>query len=145
MCGTAVPPNAAPRTVTSGATPSHDLKVRLSTSNGRQATVTLTPAATYEDLQKAVVAKLGIAKDRQKLRYGFPPRELKLPGNPDEGLPLAHGDRVSVEELPEKMEHEELESPPDNLPPLENMETAPESNATPLQNSTSSGEGFDGK
>lgn len=66
--------------------------------------------STHSDLQDAIQAELDITKDRQKIRYGFPPRELKPPENEQEPLPLTHGDRVSVEELPEPKPEEEEKS-----------------------------------
>ena len=122
-----------------------DRKIRLSSSDGRQATVTLNPGATFGDLQDAVVAQLGIAKDRQKFRYGFPPRELKPPEVANEPLPLTHGDRVSVEELPEKMDHVDREFRSEDLPSLESMETSHELDAVPLEGGAESDDEFEGE
>ena len=54
---------------------------------------------TFSSLQEAIEKELGIPPAQQKIRYGFPPREL-LPPDPDhqdEPVPLQHGDRVTVD------------------------------------------------
>lgn len=45
--------------------------------------------------------ELGIPEKKQKIRYGFPPKELKPPERDGVLLPLTHGDRVSVAEIRE--------------------------------------------
>lgn len=86
-----------------------EIKVRLTSSNGKTATVSLKAPTTYSNLQETIQAELGIPKERQKIRYGFPPRELKPPEEEHAVLPLTHGDRVSVEELPDvKAQEDEL-------------------------------------
>ena len=65
----------------------------------------LTSAVTFTELQDIVQEKFQIAPDRQKLRYGFPPKELSQPegeevNNP---LPLHHGDKIMIEILPENI------------------------------------------
>ena len=82
-------------------TKSNEVKIRLTSSTGKASTITLKPDSTYTDLQDTIHAELGISQDRQKIRYGFPPRELKPPEDEGGTLPLKHGDRVSVEELPD--------------------------------------------
>ena len=86
---------------------SSDIKIRLTRSDGKKATVILKPTSTYADLQETIVIELGISKDRQKIRYGFPPRELKPPEDENATLPLTHGEGVSVEELPDSKAQEE--------------------------------------
>lgn len=41
-----------------------------------------------------------IPLERQKLRSGFPPRELHPPSDPSQPVALANGERVSVDILP---------------------------------------------
>lgn len=45
----------------------------------------------------------------QKLRSGFPPRELCPPSDPSQPVSLANGDKVSVEKLPDPMAAETKE------------------------------------
>lgn len=41
-----------------------------------------------------------IPPDRQKLRSGFPPRELQPPADPQQPVDLANGEKVSVDIIP---------------------------------------------
>ncbi|CAB4042378.1 deubiquitinating VCIP135, partial, partial [Paramuricea clavata] len=84
-----------------------DVRIRLTSSSGKTATITLKPSSTYADLQETILAELGIPNERQKIRYGFPPRVLKAPEDEHATLPLTNGDRVSVEELPDLKAQEE--------------------------------------
>ena len=43
--------------------------------------------------------ELDIPVSVQKLRWGFPPKELLAPEDPAAPLPLSHGERVSVERV----------------------------------------------
>jgi hypothetical protein len=43
--------------------------------------------------------ELDIPSSQQKLRWGFPPRELTQPDDPLSPLPLTHGEKVSVERI----------------------------------------------
>ncbi len=65
--------------------------------------LTLEGDTTYASLQSRLELELGVPPASQRIKYGFPPRELKAPneGNEEEDLPLQHGDRVTVEVLPE--------------------------------------------
>ncbi|XP_077979065.1 deubiquitinating protein VCPIP1-like [Glandiceps talaboti] len=78
-------------------------KIRLSTSDGRQLMMSLETAITYKDLQTKIESELHVPTDRQKIKFGFPPKELKPPedGKEDEPIPLQHGDKVVVEILPD--------------------------------------------
>ena len=70
---------------------------------------------TYKDLRDAISSNFNIPPELQKIKYGFPPKELKPhdEGGETEVVPLQHGDRVVVEEIvvkplvEEKMETEE--------------------------------------
>ncbi|EDO31070.1 predicted protein, partial [Nematostella vectensis] len=79
--------------------PRTEKKIRLSSSKGGQATLSLPLDATYRQLQDAIHKELGVQPEHQKIRYGFPPRTLSPPeeGNEGEAVPIQHGDRVMVE------------------------------------------------
>ncbi|XP_070565133.1 LOW QUALITY PROTEIN: deubiquitinating protein VCPIP1-like [Ptychodera flava] len=84
-------------------------KIRLSTSDGRQLMMSLETAITYKELQMKIEQELLVPAERQKLKYGFPPRDLKAPeeGKDDEPVPLQHGDKVMIEILPDPNEPKE--------------------------------------
>ena len=54
---------------------------------------------TYAQLQAMLAAELGVPAERQRIRYGFPPRELCAPEaeRQEEDVPLQHGDRIVLE------------------------------------------------
>lgn len=54
---------------------------------------------TFHDLQRMIERELDIPASEQKLRWGFPPKELLAPEDPGAPLPLSHGERVSVERI----------------------------------------------
>ncbi|XP_061587627.1 deubiquitinating protein VCPIP1 [Cololabis saira] len=96
--------SSAPATPTKSSSPSQsggEKKIRVTTSDGRQATLTLRPGTTFPELQRSIAAQLGVPPAQQCIRYGFPPRELAPPrdGEEDEPVALQHGDRVTVEIL----------------------------------------------
>lgn len=68
------------------------MKLRLTTPAGDAAMLELAPPVLYSDLQAAIEKKLRIAPTNQRIRLGFPPKELRL--QPDEEVPLKHGDKV---------------------------------------------------
>lgn len=76
--------------------PSNTKKIRVTTSDGKTANLTLSNTATFIDLQTMIEDELGIPSNCQRLRWGFPPKELR-PSENDEPLTLSHGERVSVE------------------------------------------------
>ncbi|XP_006824972.1 deubiquitinating protein VCPIP1-like [Saccoglossus kowalevskii] len=78
-------------------------KIRVSTSDGRQSMMSLDVAITYQQLQDKIETELNVPKERQKIKYGFPPRELKPAdvGKDGDTVPLQHGDKVMVEILPD--------------------------------------------
>ncbi|XP_049604093.1 deubiquitinating protein VCPIP1 [Syngnathus scovelli] len=76
-------------------------KIRVSASDGRTATLTLGPRASYSDLCNSIGQHFGVAPARLCIRHGFPPRELPPPasGHEQEPVALRHGDRVTLEIL----------------------------------------------
>lgn len=58
---------------------------------------------THAALQERLVAELGVPVHRQRIKYGFPPRDLHPPaeGQEDDPVPLQHGDRLTIQILPE--------------------------------------------
>ncbi|XP_061549916.1 deubiquitinating protein VCPIP1 [Phycodurus eques] len=76
-------------------------KIRVSTGDGRTATLTLGPRASYSELRGSIAEHFGVAPARQRIRYGFPPKELPPPaaGGEEEPVALRHGDRVTLEIL----------------------------------------------
>ena len=53
---------------------------------------------TFSELQSKISELVGIAPDEQKLRIGFPPRELKASEyENDQKVVLKHGDKITVE------------------------------------------------
>lgn len=74
-------------------------KIRVSTSDGRQLTLSLNSQTTYAQLQQKINQELQIPVSKQTIKYGFPPKELRTPTPEHENdpLPLYHGDRITVE------------------------------------------------
>ncbi|XP_062386813.1 deubiquitinating protein VCPIP1 [Sardina pilchardus] len=94
--------SSAPPTPTKATPPaSGEKKIRVTTSDGRQATLTLQPRTNHTELQSAIAAAFAIPPARQRIRAGFPPRPLLPPADAsdDTPVPLQHGERVSVEVL----------------------------------------------
>ncbi|KAM4556075.1 deubiquitinating protein VCPIP1 [Fundulus diaphanus] len=95
--------SSAPATPTKTSSPSSssnkEKKIRVTTSDGRQAMLTLPARSTFSDLQRSIAEQLDVPPAQQCIRYGFPPRELPPPGDGEENEPVAlqHGDRVTVE------------------------------------------------
>ncbi|XP_066272769.1 deubiquitinating protein VCPIP1-like [Branchiostoma lanceolatum] len=83
-------------------TPPTEKKVRVTTSEGKQVMLTLAISTTFPELQARIASELGVPDDRQRIRYGFPPRPLAppKPGMEGEPVPLQHGDKVTVDILP---------------------------------------------
>lgn len=76
-------------------------KIRVTTSDGRQAMLTLQAQTTFSELQRSIANQFGVPPPQQCIRYGFPPKELVPPKDGEENEPVAlqHGDRVTVEIL----------------------------------------------
>lgn len=94
--------SSAPATPTkSSPAASKEKKIRVTTSDGRQATLTLHAATTFAQLQASVAKQFGVPAEQQCIRYGFPPKGLASPREGEENEPVAlqHGDRVTVEIL----------------------------------------------
>ncbi|KAM8839277.1 LOW QUALITY PROTEIN: deubiquitinating protein VCPIP1 [Synchiropus picturatus] len=97
-------PASQTQTSSAPATPTKSLtskKIRVTTSDGRQATLTLQPDTTFAELQRSIASQFGVPPPQQCIRSGFPPRELAAPGEGEENEPVAlqHGERVTVEIL----------------------------------------------
>uniref|UniRef100_A0A1A8LZT1 ubiquitinyl hydrolase 1 n=1 Tax=Nothobranchius pienaari TaxID=704102 RepID=A0A1A8LZT1_9TELE len=95
--------SSAPATPTKSSSPSSnkEKKIRVTTSDGRQAMLTLPAHTTFSDLQSSIANQFGVLPAQQCIRYGFPPKELGPPKDGEENEPvvLQHGDRVTVEIL----------------------------------------------
>ena len=71
----------------------------MTTSDGRQSTLSLDPDTTYFDLKVQIKEKLNISEEEWSgIKYGFPPKVLEAPleGENHVRLPLQHGDRITV-------------------------------------------------
>ncbi len=95
--------SSAPPTPTKVPPTSGEKKIRVTTSDGRQAMLTLQPHTTYGELQNSIVQVFNLSPGQLCIRHGFPPRELPPPRPEDQNQPVAlqHGDRISVEALKE--------------------------------------------
>lgn len=96
--------SSAPATPTKSSSPSSsnkEKKIRVTTSDGRQAMLTLQAHTTFSELQRSITNQFGVPPAQQCIRYGFPPKELLPPKDGEENEPVAlqHGDRVTVEIL----------------------------------------------
>ncbi|XP_043921815.1 deubiquitinating protein VCPIP1-like [Protopterus annectens] len=76
-------------------------KIRITTNDGRQATLTLQPSTTFADLQESIAKEFKVPPHLQSIHCGFPPKELLPPKEEEKNEPvsLQHGDRVTVEIL----------------------------------------------
>ncbi|KAI4893112.1 hypothetical protein NFI96_020638 [Prochilodus magdalenae] len=97
--------SSAPPTPTKTPPSSGEKKIRVTTSDGRQAMLQLQAHTTYSELQAAIAQALNLQPHLQCIRHGFPPRELPPPPPEQQDLPvtLQHGDRITVEVLKEKV------------------------------------------
>ena len=75
--------------------PGRPIRVRVSMQGGNTADLEFIPPVMAEILRAAIADKLDVPWQCQRLRYGFPPRELKLVDG--EEVPLQHGDKVCCE------------------------------------------------
>uniref|UniRef100_A0A665UR99 Deubiquitinating protein VCPIP1 n=1 Tax=Echeneis naucrates TaxID=173247 RepID=A0A665UR99_ECHNA len=96
--------SSAPATPTKSSSPSasyKEKKIRVTTSDGRQAMLTLQVHTTFSELQRSIANQFSVPPSQQFIRYGFPPKELVPPKDSEENEPVAlqHGDRVTVEIL----------------------------------------------
>ncbi len=93
-------------------------RIRVTSSDGKATNLSLEANATFSQFQEAIERELkwvsphhhyiiiiiniilsysSIPASRQKLRSGFPPRELLPPDDPTRPLDLANGEKVSVD------------------------------------------------
>ncbi|XP_055739198.1 deubiquitinating protein VCPIP1-like [Salvelinus fontinalis] len=98
------PSSSAPATPTKSSfspTSSKEKKIRVTTSDGRQAMLTLQAQTTFSELQRSIANEFIVSPAQQCIRHGFPPKELLPPKDGEENEPVAlqHGDRVTVEIL----------------------------------------------
>ncbi|XP_029282689.1 LOW QUALITY PROTEIN: deubiquitinating protein VCIP135 [Cottoperca gobio] len=97
--------SSAPATPTKTSSPSSsnkEKKIRVTSSDGRQAMLTLQTHTTFSELQRSIANQFAVPPaEQQCIRYGFPPKELLPPKDGEENEPVAlqHGDRVTVEIL----------------------------------------------
>ncbi|TDH06370.1 hypothetical protein EPR50_G00132530 [Perca flavescens] len=98
--------SSAPATPTksspsSSSSSNKEKKIRVTTSDGRQAMLTLQAHTTFSELQRSIGNQFGVPPAQQFIRYGFPPKELvpARDGEENEPVALQHGDRVTVEIL----------------------------------------------
>uniref|UniRef100_A0A3Q3GFR1 Deubiquitinating protein VCPIP1 n=1 Tax=Labrus bergylta TaxID=56723 RepID=A0A3Q3GFR1_9LABR len=110
--------SSAPATPTKSSSPSSsskEKKIRVTTSDGRQAMLTLQAHTTFSELQGSIANQFGVPPPQQCIRYGFPPKELSPPKDGEENEPVAlqHGDRVTVEILRGPEDHK---SPASSIP-----------------------------
>ncbi|XP_055722956.1 deubiquitinating protein VCPIP1 [Salvelinus fontinalis] len=96
--------SSAPATPTKSSfspTSSKEKKIRVTTSDGRQAMLTLQAQTTFAELQRSIANEFTMPPAQQCIRHGFPPKELLPPkdGAENEPVALQHGDRVTVEIL----------------------------------------------
>lgn len=56
----------------------------------------------FDTLQNMIYKAVKVPPERQRIRIGFPPKELKKPSDSDinEPIPLSHGDKISLEIIP---------------------------------------------
>nr|XP_042895383.1 deubiquitinating protein VCPIP1 [Parasteatoda tepidariorum] len=75
--------------------------VKVVTSKGQQGNLTLhKDGISYFQLQEWIVTEFKIPAKNQKIKWGFPPKELELPNDVyTQNLPLKHGDRLIVENV----------------------------------------------
>ena len=66
-----------------------------------QVMLTLTNDVNYEELTSVIESEVGVPRDRQRIRIGFPPKELKppVPGEEGKPIPLKHGDKIMLEAI----------------------------------------------
>ncbi|KAJ8277678.1 hypothetical protein GJAV_G00078500 [Gymnothorax javanicus] len=115
---------------------STDKKIRVTTSDGRQAMLTLQADTTFSELQKSIANEFSVPPAQQCIRYGFPPKELLPPkeGQENESLPLQHGDRVTVEVVKDPKEKEaQAQAPASGLHSVRNDDSASASRVTPRE------------
>ncbi|MGH0144761.1 UNVERIFIED_CONTAM: hypothetical protein FKN15_005854 [Acipenser sinensis] len=88
---------------------SKEKKIRVTTTDGRQAMLTLQTGTTFSQLQNSVAKEFSVPPALQCIRYGFPPKELSPPkeGMENEPVLLQHGEDVwsYAKKLPHLFQH----------------------------------------
>ncbi|XP_071490949.1 deubiquitinating protein VCPIP1-like [Diadema antillarum] len=83
--------------------PPRDIRIKLSH-------ISLASRTSYSQLQALIEAKLHVPPARQRIKHGFPPKELRAPPVGEEEtapLLLQNGDKLTVEVLPDPSSHRE--------------------------------------
>ena len=57
-------------------------------------------STTYSELKDKIAMELGIDPTQQRIKHGFPPKQMSIAD--DDVLSLIHGDRIIVEIIKEK-------------------------------------------
>ena len=89
---------------------SSDMAHIFSQSSFLQAMLTLVSDVSFSELQKLIYQAVDVPADRQKIRMGFPPKILEPPGEGEEEniIALQHGDKITLEILPDPSEIQEI-------------------------------------
>lgn len=105
------PTSSTPPTPTKTSNPDGQKKIRVTTSDGRQATLLLPPRVIFSELQTAITQALNLPSQQLCIKQGFPPRELPPPPPEDRDRPVAlqHRDRLTVEVLKESEPYTKLD------------------------------------
>ncbi|CAL1268805.1 unnamed protein product [Larinioides sclopetarius] len=78
--------------------------VKVVSPNAQAANLTLNEnGISYTQLQDWIKDKFSIPVPNQRIKIGFPPKELEAPVNSTQPLPLKHGDRLVVENCPKQI------------------------------------------
>ncbi|XP_059161948.1 deubiquitinating protein VCPIP1-like isoform X2 [Physella acuta] len=74
-------------------------RIRLSTSDGKNITLDIPSECSFTELQKLIGIAVDVPPTNQRIRHGFPPRELKPPARAEEDykVPIQSGDKVMLD------------------------------------------------
>ena len=81
------------------------IRIRVTTSDGRAGTLTLSCHTTFVELKEMIEKELNVPPSQQLLRFGIPPK-LFQPSDPEAAVNLKNGDKVTVEVVPSAEEPE---------------------------------------
>ncbi|XP_035209303.1 deubiquitinating protein VCIP135-like, partial [Stegodyphus dumicola] len=74
--------------------------VKVVSSDGKQANLTLSEKGiSYHELQEWIMKEFHIPVASQRIKWGFPPKDLQASCDTNQMLPLKHGDRLIVEKI----------------------------------------------
>ncbi|KFM70618.1 Deubiquitinating protein, partial [Stegodyphus mimosarum] len=74
--------------------------VKVVSSDGKQANLTLSEKGiSYHELQEWIMKEFCIPVASQRIKWGFPPKDLQASCDTNQMLPLKHGDRLIVEKI----------------------------------------------